>query len=105
MIRVIGLYRWTDGAVFDHDYYNSKHMELTRELLAPRGLVRLESDQYFSVAPPKNGDVIAASHAYFASPEEAKNAMTSAAAALMADVPKYTNLKPEILFGSVVSHG
>jgi len=105
MIRVIGVYRWVEGATFDHAYYNTEHMRLTRELLAPRGLVRLESDRYLSNAPATPGSIIAASHAYFESVEVAKSAVAAAAAALMADIPKYTSLKPELSFAAVESHG
>ena len=104
MIRVIGVYRWVEGATFDHAYYNSEHMRLTRELLGPKGLVRLESDRYLSSAPPVPGSIVAASHAYFENVEAAKSAVAAAAAALMADVAKYTSLKPELSFAAVESH-
>ena len=105
MIRVVGFYRWVDGATFDHEYYNSEHMRLTRELLGPRGLLRLESDRYLSGAPPVAGEIIAASHAYFPSMDIARSAVAAAAGALMTDVAKYTSLKPELLFAEVSSHG
>jgi len=104
MVRVIGLYRWLDGATFDHEYYNSKHMQLTLKLLSPRGLVRLESDRYLAAAPPIAGDIIAASNAYFPSIEAARAALTAAGGELMADVPKYTTLRPQLHFVAVTSH-
>jgi uncharacterized protein (TIGR02118 family) len=104
VIRVIGFYRWKEGAAFDHEYYCSTHMKLTRELLQPLGLIRLESDRYLSPKPPREGDVIAASNAYFETPEAAQAAMASAGAQLMSDVPKYTNLAPEIRMAVVTSH-
>ncbi len=55
MLRVIGFYRWSDDASFDHEYYNSKHMHLTHELLTPYGLIRLESDRYLLSAAPVKG--------------------------------------------------
>lgn len=42
MIRVIGFYRWKDGATFNHEYYNSEHMRVTKQALLPHGLLRLE---------------------------------------------------------------
>jgi uncharacterized protein (TIGR02118 family) len=104
MIRVVGFYRWKEGAMFDHDYYHSSHMKLTRELLQPLGLVRLESDRYLLSKPPRDGDVVAASNAYFESVETAQAAMASVGAQLMADVPKYTTLTPEIRLAAVNSH-
>jgi uncharacterized protein (TIGR02118 family) len=104
MIRVIGLYRWALDAQFDHDYYNSEHMRLTKQLLAPHGLIRLESDRYLSSKPPIVGEVVAASNAYFATVEAAQAALAAAGSSLMADVPKYTNLKPEIRVTMVTEH-
>jgi uncharacterized protein (TIGR02118 family) len=103
MIRVIGFYRWKEGATFNHDYYHSAHMKLTRELLQPVGLVRLESDRYLSPKPPREGELIAASNAYFESVETAQ-AMAAVGAQLMSDVPKYTSLTPEIRLAAVNSH-
>ncbi len=105
MLRVIGFYRWSEGATFDHEYYNSKHMRLTQRLLAPHGLVRLESDRYLLSASPVSGQIIAASNAYFSSESSAQAAMAAAGSALMADVANYTDLKPELHFVDVVSHG
>ena len=104
MIRVIGFYRWLEGANFDHDYYNTEHMRLTKEALTPHGLIRLESDRYISSKPPVTGEIIAASYAYFPSVEIAQAAMTAVGAVLMADVARYTNLKPEIRLSYVTIH-
>jgi uncharacterized protein (TIGR02118 family) len=104
MIRVMGVYRWVAGASFDHDYYNSQHMQLTKELLVPHGLIKLESDRYVLGDTPMPGAIIAASHAYFPSMDVAKRAVAAAGASLMADVPSYTTLKPELSFAMVESH-
>jgi uncharacterized protein (TIGR02118 family) len=104
VIRVIAFYRWREGATFDHDYYHSTHMKLTRELLRPLGLVRLESDRYLLTKPPRGGDVIAATNAYFETVEVAQAAGAAASAQLMNDVPKYTNLTPEVHIATVSSH-
>ncbi|GAC1651670.1 MAG: hypothetical protein NVS9B15_11990 [Acidobacteriaceae bacterium] len=104
MIRVTGLYRWSDGATFDHEYYNSEHMRITKEALKPHGLLRLESDRFIFSEPSVPGEIIAASNAYFPSVVVAQVALAAAGAVLMADVPKYTNLKPEIRLSAVTSH-
>jgi uncharacterized protein (TIGR02118 family) len=104
VIRVTGFYRWTDGASFDHEYYNSAHMALTREQLMPLGLVRLESDRFIGGAAPKPGEIVAASHAYFQDIAQAQAALASVGKVLMSDVPKYTTLIPEIRMSVVTSH-
>ena len=103
MIRVIGIYRWTEGASFDHQYYQNTHMQLTRDLLTPLGLVRLEADRYLAANLVAPGTIIAASHAYFPSIEIAKTALSAVGATLMADVANYTTLKPELSFAVVTS--
>ena len=50
MVKVCGTYRWKDGARFDPVYYRTEHMRITRELLLPLGLQRLESDETLSAA-------------------------------------------------------
>jgi uncharacterized protein (TIGR02118 family) len=104
MLRVIGFYRWSKDASFDHAYYNAKHMHLTRELLTPHGLIRLESDRYLLSAPPVEGQIIAASNAYFSSVSAAQAALSAVGHLLLEDVKNYTTLKPELHFVEVVSH-
>ncbi len=104
MIRVTGFYVWGEGASFDHDYYNGKHMMLTKELLTPYGLIRLESDRFLLADKPKPGDIIAASHAYFETPAIAQKAMAVVGQDLLKDVPNYTTLLPEIKMSEVATH-
>jgi uncharacterized protein (TIGR02118 family) len=104
MIRVTGFYKWQEGATFDHDYYNKDHMEFAKEKLLPYGLIRLESDSFLSAAPPQPGDIIAATNAYFESSDKAQAAIAAVGSDLMENVPKYTNLKPELKMSVVTSH-
>ncbi|HYD81977.1 MAG TPA: EthD family reductase [Paucimonas sp.] len=104
MIRVTKYYRWQDSASFDRRYYSREHMQLTREQLLPYGLLRLESDHRLSSRAPEEGEIIAASHAYFRSFEQAQAAMTAAGPTLMRDSARYTNLLPEIRFSAVTEH-
>lgn len=96
MVKITGNYRWLDGANFDHVYYKSEHMRLTRELLLPLGLQHLECDQTLSAGPLKVGHIVATSNAYFESLSAAQAALAQAGAPLLADVANYTNLKPEL---------
>ena len=104
MIRVTVIYRWEDGARFDHDYYHSKHMDIAREALSAHGLMRLESDRFFTRSSPSAGETIAAANAYFATRETAQAALAAAGPALMADLPNYSNLKPQVLLSAVTTH-
>ena len=104
MIRITGIYRWEDGAHFDHAYYASEHMQVTKEALLPHGLIRLESDRFLSQIAPAHGQIIAATNAYFPSLVIAQAAMSKAAQTLMDNVPKYTNLKPQMYVSEVTAH-
>ena len=96
MVKIIGKYRWFDGAKFDHSYYQKEHMRLTRELLLPLGLQRLESDKTLSGTPLKTGQVVASSNAYFESLPAAQAALAQTGAQLVSDVSNYTNIRPEL---------
>lgn len=104
MIRVTGIYRWDDGAHFDHAYYSTEHMCVAKDALLPHGLVRLESDRFFSQDAPVKGQIIAATHAYFPTLEIAQAAMSMAAQTLMENVPKYTSLTPQMHISEVTTH-
>ena len=104
MIRVTGFYVWREGASFNHEYYNGKHMDLTKELLLSHGLIRLESDQFLLAERPKPGDIVAASHAYFETPAIAQKAMAIVGQDLLKDVPNYTTLLPDIKMSKITTH-
>lgn len=104
MIRVTKFYRWQSSASFDRDYYDKQHMRLTRDYLIPYGLERLETDHRLSSRAPREGEIIAACHAYFRSWEDAQAALRAAGPVLMQDSAQYTNLQPEIRFSEVKSH-
>lgn len=104
MVKISGNYRWFEGARFDHAYYRAEHMRLTRELLRPLGLQRLESDSTLSAHPPAPGQIIATSNACFATLAAAQAALQQAGAALLADLPNYTNIRPDLHLSEVDSH-
>ena len=78
-------------------------MRLTRELLLPIGLQRLESDETLSAGEPKPGTIVATSNAWFLTASAAQAALTLAGAKLLADVATYTNINPEIHVCTVIS--
>lgn len=96
LAKVTGIYRWFDGAHFDADYYRSEHARLTWALLQPMGLLRFEADCAVAGTAPRPGTIVAASNAYFASLAEAQAAVAAAGAKLAADLPRYTDIRPEL---------
>lgn len=104
MIRVTGIYRWENGARFDHAYYASEHMRVAKEALLPHGLLKLESDRFLSPGVPQAGQIIATTNAYFPTLEMAQAAMAKAAQTLIANVASYTNLRPQMHMSEVSTH-
>jgi uncharacterized protein (TIGR02118 family) len=104
MVKVSGIYRWFEGASFMREYYTTEHMRITRELLIPLGLQRLESDVCLSQTPYKPGQIVAVSQAYFNNASDAINALKTTGAQLSADLHWYSNIAPEIALFNVEQH-
>ncbi len=105
MVRVIAFYRWRAGATFDHDYYGSQYMPMVRQWLMPHGLLALECDRYLAAVPCEDGEIIAATNAYFSSVDTAKAALKAVGGMLQSHVTRYTNLQPEIRLALVSRFG
>ena len=104
MIKVTAVYRWREGAHFNHDYYHTEHMRLARDALQPLGLVRLESDRVLYPGDPRPGQVVALTNAFFRDLKQAQAAAKQTMAALSADIPHYTNIQPESYFAQALAH-
>lgn len=104
MVKITALYRWFEGAQFDHAYYQTEHMRIAHDALRPLGLLRLESEQNLQPAPLKAGQVVAATNACFATDAIAQEALAQTGALMRADLPRYTNIRPEMYLSEVKSH-
>lgn len=95
MNSVLILYPKSEGSSFDMDYYTSTHMPLFAEAVGDAcqgwGVVSTHGDEYHAV-----GWMMVESMAAFGA------AMNERGAAVMADVPNYTNVQPKLLTGDVV---
>ena len=94
MIRVNVLYPGGEGKTFDLDYYLSTHIPLVESSCAP--YIR-EVDVEAGVsggAPGQDPTYVVLAHLTFDSVEDFQTAFGSAGAALMEDVPKFTNIVP-----------
>ena len=96
MIRVMGLYHWAEGARFDADCYAGEHAELSRRLLTPLGLQRLELARFLCAGTPRPGDLVAATFADFPDLASAQAALAQAGPELAAHVSRYSSLQPQI---------
>ena len=104
MIKVTAVYRWREGATFNHDYYHSEHMRIARAALQPLGLVRLKSDRVLYPGEPRSGQIVALTNAFFSDLKQAQTAAKATMAELSADIPNYTNIQPESYFAELNVH-
>ncbi|MDA8196032.1 MAG: EthD family reductase [Actinomycetota bacterium] len=94
MIKVSVFYPNGEGASFDHDYYKESHVPLAAKSW---GLDR------WQIEKGVDGPYLAAVHFEFPSVEAFQSAMASeTTAAVMADIPNYTNTQPVVQVSEIV---
>ena len=105
MLRVSALYPHRDGARFDHDYYQKNHLDLVREKMGPHGRGRAEADR--GLPGPDGGPppFVAAAHLYFEAADAFQKAFATAGEAVMADVPNYTDIEPQVQISEIAVDG
>ena len=102
MIRVSVLYPMGEGKKFDAAYYMQKHMSLVRERLKGLGLVRAEVDKGVAGgAPGAPAPFVYIAHLYFNSVADFQKAMGAHGKEIMADVPNYTNIQPQVQISEI----
>lgn len=102
MIRVSVFY--PNGGKFDMDYYLTKHMGLAHKLLDSMGLVRTEVDKGIGAVPPgEPAPFMAVGHLVFDSIENMQKGLQEHDPALAADVPNFTDVKPQIQISEIMA--
>ena len=94
MISVVILYPKSDDSTFDMDYYTTKHMPMLAEAVG-------EACQGWGVSEP-GANYHAVGWLMADSQEAFDAAMAQHGAAIIGDVPNYTNARPELIVGKVV---
>jgi uncharacterized protein (TIGR02118 family) len=103
MIRVSVLYPATEGKKFDIDYYKNKHMKLVSERLKPFGLSRIEVDKGVAGgAPGSAAPYVAIGHVYVNSLDGFQKGMGQHGKEILADIPNYTNISPQIQISEII---
>lgn len=94
MISVVILYPQSDGSTFDMDYYTTKHMPMFADALG-------EACKGWGVSGPAP-KYHAVAWAMVDSQDAFNATMAEHGAAVLGDVPNYTNVQPELIIGEVV---
>lgn len=103
MIKVTAQYPNIDGGQFDIAYYAQAHMPMVRALLGS-AIKHIEVECGLTAgAPGSTPAFVAAGHLYFESLEAFHAAFAPHAEAIRADIANYTDIKPQVQIGQIVS--
>jgi len=103
MIRISVYYPGGEGKKFDMDYYTNKHMKLVRERMGSFRVVRTEVDKGVAGgAPGAPAPYVAVGHVYVNSLDGWQKGMGQHGKEIMADIPNYTNIAPQIQISEIV---
>lgn len=101
MIKVSVLYPNKPGAKFDMRYYCDRHMPLVAKHLKG-ALKKAEVDAGMAGGTPGSAPAfVAIGHLTFDSVEAFQTAFDPAAAAIMGDIPNYTDIEPVIQISEI----
>jgi uncharacterized protein (TIGR02118 family) len=103
MVKVSVMYPNRPDATFNREYYLTKHMPLVSRLL--EGVMRGGAVDQGIDTPEGPAPYLFIAHLWFDSLEAFNAAMTQHGAALMGDIPNYTNVQPVVQVSSVVIAG
>jgi uncharacterized protein (TIGR02118 family) len=101
MIKVSVLYPNGPGKRFDIDYYCNKHMPMVREKLGAACKGMAVERGVGGGAPGSPAPYLAMGHLLFDSLEAFRSAFGPHAAAIMGDIPNYTDVEPIVQIGEV----
>lgn len=101
MIKVSVFYPHQPDARFDMAYYCDRHMPLVRRLLGSAAKSISVEQGVSGRAPGSPPLYIALGHIYFESIPAFIEAWTPHAAEIIADIPNYTNLQPQLQISEV----
>jgi uncharacterized protein (TIGR02118 family) len=93
-IRISALYPNHPGSRFDADYYIARHEPFARDLLADHGLVAVHTMIGLAAMDGGSPPFWAISEMVFTSRAAFDAAMAACGAALVADIPNYTDATP-----------
>ncbi len=102
MIRVTVLYKNMPDSEFDFDYYANTHMPLVKKRLADFGMGDFEVERGIEAADGEAAPYICILHIEFPTVDDFKRGFEKHGEELLADIPNYTNIAPEIQISEIV---
>jgi uncharacterized protein (TIGR02118 family) len=102
MFKVTILYPSGEGKTFDMDYYSKTHMPLMQTLFG-KGMKGYAFDKGIaSGAPDTPLPYVTIGYLYFEKVEDFQEGMKIHGEKILADIPKYTNIKPVVQISEVI---
>jgi uncharacterized protein (TIGR02118 family) len=101
MIKVSVLYPNNEGSKFDMGYYCNTHIPMVKEKLGQTCKGASVEQGLSGATPGSRPAFIAMGHLYFDSAAAFQAAFGPHAAAIMADIPNYTDIQPMIQISEV----
>ena len=95
------LYPIGDGTTFDYDYYTSTHFDIVGEHMGDH-IESMLVTKGLAGGPDVPPGFHAVASLVFAD-QDALNAAMEVAGPVLADIPKFTNVQPQMLIGEVLS--
>ncbi|ODV09357.1 MAG: ethyl tert-butyl ether degradation protein EthD [Rubrivivax sp. SCN 70-15] len=102
MIKVSVMYPNTPGARFDHDYYRDRHMPLVQRKMGEACRSYTVDKGLAGGAPGAQAAYVAMCHIFCDSVESFQAGFAPHVQEIMADIPNYTDLQPQIQISEVV---
>ncbi len=101
MIRIAAAYPRMEGKKFDIDYYIHTHLPIVRKKFGPFGLSKIEVDKPLEAPGGSQSPFFAIGYLYFPSLAHFQKAYASVGGEVIADIIKYTDVKPMIQVGDI----
>lgn len=102
MIKVSVMYPNSPDATFDIDYYCNKHVPMAVELLGEALKGGAIDSGLAGGAPGEPPAFIAMGHLTFESVESFQEAFEPKAEEILADLPNFTNIQPQIQISEII---
>ncbi|MBF0489802.1 MAG: EthD family reductase [Candidatus Omnitrophica bacterium] len=102
MVRIAAVYPRIDGKSFNMDYYTKIHLPVVCQRFAPYGLSKIEVDKPLETPGGAQSPFFAIGYLYFPTLAHFQKAYASVGAEVIADISKYTDVKPMIQVGERV---
>ncbi len=103
MIRVTSVYKNTPDARFDFDYFANVHMPLVKKHLTAFGMGEFVIEKGVEAVSGGTAPYLAIMHMEISTKDGLMRGLAKHSEELFADIPKYTNIEPEMQISEIIT--